>query len=72
MNNGDSPLTYEQCHAKHDTTLEPLDMMTLIGLQATVKDSNEQSDIQFFRAIQWEIKTRAKKRTADAMLEEKP
>ncbi len=55
-------LNYEECHAKFDTTLEPMTNMELIGLQAMVKESKEKSDMQFFKAIQWELKMRTQKR----------
>ncbi len=57
-----SNLPYEECHARYDTTLEPLTMMNLIGLQAAVKESKEESDMQFFKAIQWELKMRIQKK----------
>lgn len=55
-------LPYKECHAKFDAMLEPLDNMTLIGLRVQVMNSKEESDVQFFRAIEWELKMRTQKR----------
>jgi len=62
VSNGEQPaLPYKECHAKFDAQIEPLDTMTLIGLQAMVKDSEHESDKQYFRAIQWELKMRTER-----------
>ena len=64
MNQMTNQVPYKQCHERFDAMIEPLTNMDLIMAQAAVKDSTEESDIQFYRAIHWELKLRSERKAS--------
>ena len=63
MNQMANQTPYEECHQKFDAMIEPMTTMDLIQAQAAVRGSTEISDMEFYRAIHWELKIRSEART---------